>query len=405
MNLLTLSIAGLRDNRLTHALNCFLLALGLGTVTFLFLFGGALADRIVRDAHGIDLVVGAKGSPLQLVLSTVFQADIPTGNIPLDEAQALLRNPMVERGVPMALGDSVKGYRIVGTTSDYLDFYNGKLAEGRMWDQPMEVVLGADAARGLKLGIGDTFVGAHGVSGNGPLHAALPYRVTGILARTGSVIDRLALTPVESVWKVHEEHSHHTGMEADMPAGQAPPREVTAMLLHVRTPLAVVTMPYQINTQTRMQAAVPAAEAARLFSLLGFGLNVFRVIAGILIVSAGLGMLIALISRMRERRQEMAVFRLLGASRGQLLAIVLIEAVLLTLIGAAMGLALGHAAAWAMVKGVPAGNALTEMSMRWRPSEWLIPAMALGVGFAAALFPAITAYRNEVSVALAENPG
>jgi putative ABC transport system permease protein len=398
VNLISLSLAGLRGNGLTHALNGLLLGLGLGTITLLLLVSGAAGDRIVRDAGGIDLVVGAKGSPLQLVLSTVFQADVPTGNIPLAEAETLLRNPMIDRGAPVALGDAVKGFRIVGTTPDYLDFYGAKLAQGQIWQEPMDAVLGADVARRLALHPGDSFVGAHGVAGNGGMHDASPYHVTGILAPTGSVIDRLVVTPVESVWQVHERHHH---LEAAPET--APTREVTAVLLHARTPLAIVTLPFQINSQTNYQAAAPSIETARLFSTLGFGLDTVRAFAGILIVSAGLGILIALTTRLRERRRELATLRLLGATPRQLFAMVIIEAMLLAILGAALGLALGHAAAWAMESFLPAGNAMAAMDFRARASEWLVPALALGVGVVAAIIPAIGAYRTDVASALAGN--
>lgn len=389
MNLLTLSLAGLRGARLTHTLNILILALGLGTVTLLQLFSSTITERIVRDTRGIDLVVGAKGSPLQLVLSAVFQADIPTGNIPLDEAATILRSPMVESGAPVALGDSVSSFRIVGTTPDYLRLYGAALARGRLWQRPMEAVLGAETVRHLRLAIGDSFAGAHGLTGKGDVHKGFPYTVTGILAPTGSVIDRLVLTSVESVWKVHENRFR-----------LAQPREVTAVLLHVRTPFAIVTMPHQINSQTALQAAVPSFEAARLLSLLGFGLAAFRALAGILIVSSGLGILIVLVTRMRERRQELAVLRLLGASRGQLFITVLIEAAALATIGAAAGLLLGHAAAWGLAEWLPSGHALAAMNVGWQPSEWRIPAVALGIGFIAAAIPAVTAYRSDVSLAL-----
>jgi len=392
VNLVSLSLAGLRGNRLTHLLNSVLLGLGLGTITLMLLVSGAIGDRLTRDAHGIDLVVGAKGSPLQLVLSTVFQADIPTGNIPLAEMDTLLHNPMIDRGAPLALGDAVKGFRIVGTTPGYLDFYGAKLAQGQIWRQPMDAVLGATVAAKLRLNPGDSFVGAHGVSGNGEMHEGSPYHVTGILEPTGSVVDRLVLTPVESVWQVHE---HHHRQDPD--AG----REVTAVLLHAKTPLAIVTLPFQINSQTNYQAAVPSIEAARLFSTLGFGLATVRAFAGILIVSAGLGMLIALTTRLRERRRELAMLRLLGATPRQLFVMVVIEALLLAGLGAILGLAFGHLAAWAMEALLPAGDAMTVMDLHARASEWLIPALALGVGLIAAIIPAIAAYRTDVAAALA----
>jgi putative ABC transport system permease protein len=393
MNILTLSLSGLRGGRLTHALNILVLALGLGTVTLLLLFSGALTDRLVRDGRGIDIVVGAKGSPLQLVLSAVYQADVPTGNIPLDAVETLRRDPMIDRAVPLALGDAVGRFRIVGTTSDYIGLYGASLARGALWQHPMEAVLGAEAAARLHLGIGDQFIGAHGVAGGGMEHKEFPYTVTGILTPTGSVIDRLALTAVESVWEIHAR-----------PGQPEAPREVTAVLLHARTPLAIVVLPHRINTQTTWQAAVPSFEAARLVSLLGFGAAAFRGLAIILIASAGLGMLIALVTRMRERRQEFAVLRLLGATRLQLFTTVLIEALVLAATGAVVGLLLGHAAAWALASFFPSGEALAEMSVRLQPSEWQIPASALVVGGMAALIPAVTAYRSDVAGALWGDP-
>jgi putative ABC transport system permease protein len=389
MNLITLSLAGLRGGRLTHALNILVLALGLGTVTLLLLVSGTLTDRLVRDGRGIDIVVGAKGSPLQLVLSAVYQADVPTGNIPLDAVETLQHDPLIDHAVPLALGDAIGRFRIVGTTPQYLGIYGASLSQGALWQHPMEAVLGADTAARLHLTVGDQFVGAHGVNGNGPAHTEFPYKVTGILAPTGSVIDRLALTSVESVWEIHAR-----------PGEPQAPREVTAVLLQARTPLAVVVLPHRINTQTTWQAAVPSFEAARLVSLLGFGASAFHALAIVLIVSAGLGMLIALITRMRERRQEFAVLRLLGATRLQLFTTVLIEALALAATGAVAGMLLGHTAAWVLAAWFPSGESLARMSLHPIASEWRIPFAALATGFLAAIIPAVTAYRSDVAAAL-----
>jgi putative ABC transport system permease protein len=250
-------------------------------------------------------------------------------------------------------------------------------------------VLGADAASALRLKIGDHFIGAHGVSGNGAGHKEFPYVVTGILARTGGVIDRLALTSVESVWEIH---AHPGQAEA--------PKEVTAVLLHARTPLAIVVLPHRINTQTAWQAAVPSIEAARLIALLGFGIAAFRALAFVLIGSAGIGMLVALVTRMRERRQEFAVLRLLGATRWHLFASVLIEALVLAASGAVAGLLLGHLTAYALGAWFPSGEALAAISVQFHASEWRVPAAALVVGCIAALVPAATAYRSDVAASL-----
>ena len=388
MNLLTLSAAGLRDNRLTHVLNILLLALGLGTVSLMIQVADGLRDHLVRDSGGVDLVVGAKGSPLQLVLSSLFQADVPTGNIKLADAEALSHNPLVDTVVPVALGDSVGSFRIVGTEPGYLTLYGAHLAEGALWTQPMEAVLGADAARRLKLDLGAHFTGAHGLAEGGPMHAHDPYVVTGILAPTGTLIDRLALTSIESVWHVHAGHNPNAE------------HEVTALLIRTRSPLAVVTLPHQINADTSLQAAAPSIELARLLSLIGVGLDVFRILAGLFIAAASLSVFITLYTRLRARRRELAVLRLLGGSRIQLLATMLIEGLLLAGLGAAAGLVLGHGAAFLLTRLVPPGDALASLGFGWRGEEWLIPTIALGVGAAAALVPAIGAYRADVAAAL-----
>jgi putative ABC transport system permease protein len=291
--------------------------------------------------------------------------------------------------VPLALGDAVGRFRIVGTTPDYIGLYGAHLATGVLWQHPMQAGLGAEAAAHLHLAIGAQFIGAHGVAGNGMAHKEFPYTVVGILAPTGGVIDRLALTEVESVWEIH---AH--------PGEQSAPREVTAVLLRARTPLALITLAHRINTQTTWQAAVPSFEAARLVSLLGFGVAAFRALAVILIISAGLGMLLALIARMRERRPEFAVLRLLGATRWQLFATVLIEALVLAGVGAVAGLLLGHATAFALASLFSSGESLAVMSLHWQPSEWQIPAAALAVGCLAAIIPAFAAYRNDVAASL-----
>lgn len=159
MNLFRVSLAGVRARPLETTLNVILLGLGVGTIVLLLLVGSQLDERMKRDARGIDLVVGAKGSPLQLILSAVYQLDIPTGNVSLSEANRLGRNPMIKKIVPISMGDSYGNYRIVGTNADYLGLYGAETAQGRLWQRPMEAVLGATVATQRGLTPGDTFSG------------------------------------------------------------------------------------------------------------------------------------------------------------------------------------------------------------------------------------------------------
>jgi putative ABC transport system permease protein len=220
----TLAWRNLWAQPLTGVLNLVLLTLGLASVAFVLLARGALSQAFERDLAGIDLVVGAKGSPMQLILSGVFHIDQPTGNVALAEVQALSRQPLVAEVIPLSLGDAVGGFRIVGTTPAYLAHYGATLAQGTGWSAPMQAVLGAQAERALRLSVGQQFVGSHGLGGGGHAHAASPYTVTGVLAPCGCVLDRLVLTATESVWQVHAHHAAPALGDAHAPAapGEAP---------------------------------------------------------------------------------------------------------------------------------------------------------------------------------------
>jgi putative ABC transport system permease protein len=390
MNLPGISIAYLRARPLGTALNLILLALGIATITLLMLATQQIEERMVRDARGIDLVAGAKGSPLQLVLAAVFHLDAPAGNIPLADATALAGNRLVKRAIPMALGDSYQGFRIVGTNHDYVALYAGRLADGRLWTNAMEAVLGAEAARATGSRVGAKFAGAHGLAAGGEAHEEEPYQVVGVLAPTGTVLDRVVLTSVESVWEVHEHGK---------PGGA--PREITALLIQYASPLAAATLPRAVNAGS-LQAASPAYESARLFRMLGVGVEVLRAFGLVLVFAAGLSVFIALTNALQERRYDLAVMRMLGASRARLMGLLLIEALVLSAAGALAGLALGHAFAEVLGVALRAAQQVPVTGWTWAPGEGWLLLLALGVGALAALLPAWRASRAEVAPVLAE---
>jgi putative ABC transport system permease protein len=210
VSLFGLSLAYIRARALNAGLNLALLALGVAMIVLLLLFSAQLEDRLTRDARGIDLVIGSKGSPLQLILSSIYHVDFPTGNIPLAEAERWAEHTLVAEAIPLALGDSLAGFRIIGTEHAYVGHYGGELAAGRLWDAPFEATLGALVAAQTGLAVGDHFVGSHGLAPGGPEHGEHPYTVVGVLKPTASVLDRVVLTPVESVWLAHgmEPHEH-----------------------------------------------------------------------------------------------------------------------------------------------------------------------------------------------------
>jgi putative ABC transport system permease protein len=401
LNLATLSASYLRARPLNTVLSLGLLALGVATIVLLLLVVSQLEERMHRDARGIDLVVGAKGSPMQLILSGIYHVDAPTGNIPLAAAQELGKNRFMKKSIPLALGDSWKGYRIVGAPPSYPEHYGATLQSGRLHDKPMEAVLGAEVASRTGVAVGGTFTGVHGIGneGGGGEHAEHPYTVVGILSRTNSVLDRLVLTSIESVWKVHEEHQGPED-EADRKALEEA-REVTVLLVQYASPLAAATLPRQINAQSELQAASPAYETARLFRIVGVGVEALRAFALVLIVAAGLSVFIALYNALEERRYELAVMRTLGASRAKLFGLLMTEGVVLSLLGAILGLVLGHLLAAALGAWLEAEHQYAVSGLEWLPEELWLVAVALGVGVLAALLPAWRAYRTEVSRTLA----
>ena len=384
MTSLTLAWRYLWSRPLGALLNLLLLSLGLASISFLLLVSSQLHQALEKDLAGIDLVVGAKGSPMQLILCGVFHLDVPPGNIALQDVQELARNPMVAQVIPLSLGDNLQGFRIVGTTPDYAAHYGVPLAQGRAWRAPMEVLLGASVARQLGLQVGSRFAGEHGLEAGGHAHQDQAYTVVGLLQPSGTVLDRLVLTDSASVWALHAD------------AGAAAAREVTLALVQYKTPLAAMQLPRWVNTQTRMQAAAPALEITRLFTMLGLGTTVLRTMAAVLLLTAGLGVFIALWSALRERRADLALLRMLGAPPSKIAALLLGEALWLGLLSALLGVAAGQGLAAWLAWLLQLDNSLLIAGMAWPASLLWVPALACGVSLAAALLPAVGAYRLDV---------
>jgi putative ABC transport system permease protein len=449
MNFIGLSIAYLRDRALNTVLNIVLLALAVATLVILLLFARQLEDRFSRDAAGIDLVVGAKGSPLQLILSSIYHVDVPTGNIPLSSIETLKRERTVAKVIPLALGDNFRGYRIVGTEAAYPAHYGVGLAEGQMWAKPSEVVIGHEVARGLGMTLGQRFVGSHGLSdderASGHDHA--PFMVVGVLKPSGTVLDRLILTSVESVWDVHgighgdkdhddhdhdedgdHEGHHHDGDKCDsgvphdhdcdgVPdhgpvagegegasarAGEMAP-EVTALLVTYASPLGAIQLPSFINRQTNLQAAVPAVEISRLLGLVGIGLDAVRALALLLMLTAGLSIFVALYTALRQREGDMAMLRVIGAARGSIFGQILFEGVALAAAGAVLGVALGHAVIALAAANIRQLAALGLDAGRFEVAELWIVLGALAIGAIAALLPAVRVFRADIADTLANS--
>ncbi len=401
MKIITLSFKYLWSRPLAAALNVLLLALGVASITLVLLISSQIDHAFERDLKGIDVVVGAKGSPMQLILAGVFHIDTPSGNIPLAEVQSLQKDTRVEKLIPLSLGDSFRGFRIVGTTADYVTHYEAKLANGVMWKLPLEAVIGAEIATNTGLATGNSFIGSHGLGAEGHPHGSTPYQVTGVLAPCSCVLDRLILTATESVWRVHEKAIEgDTPLDAEDKKAIEDDREVTLALIRYKSPLAAVSFPRFVNTTTNMQAAAPAIEITRLLRMLGVGTDVLRGFGAVLLLTAGLSVFIALWNAVRERRADLAMLRMLGASPQKVAGLLVCEALWLALLASISGLFLGHLLTGAVGYLLQAEKSLPVTGWIWLVEEWAIPATAAVVAVLAALLPAMAAYRVDVQALL-----
>jgi putative ABC transport system permease protein len=384
---------------LTTLLTVLLVALGVATTTIVTLVTNQAEERLVRDAAGIDLVVGAKGSPLQLVLAGVYHLDVPPGNVPVAALAELRANRLVAQAIPLSLGDSFRGFRIVGTEPAFLELHGARLARGEAFAAPMQAVIGARVAAETGLAPGARFVGSHGLAPGGPEHGEDPFTVVGVLAPTGGVLDRLVLTPLESVWLAHE------GEPADEDERRIleEAREITLALVRYASPLAAVTLPRAINASDRLQAASPAFESARLFRLAGVGIDGLRAFGVLLLATAALSVFVALFQALSDRRRELALMRLLGASPARLFALLLGEGLLLTAIGVVVGLAIGHGALEAAGRWLEARGEWTLTGADFDTIELVYAAGALLLGGLAAVVPAWLAARTPLAGALADD--
>lgn len=450
MNLRKLAFANLRRNKLAATLNVILMAIGIATVVILLLFSNHMRQRMQNDAKQIDMVIGAKGSPSQLVLSAVYHADIPNGNIDHSELARWQSHPLVKQAIPQSLGDSWRGYRIVGTTPEYAKLFNATLASGEFWHagETHQVVIGSDiAASGLKLG--DKITSVHGLGIGGHAHEQKSLVISGVLEPTGKVIDRLILTSLEAVWDTHkEEHhgDHHDEFEAALAAERAQEKhkdheehvahkeedghkdhkehaahkendshkdhgdhgdhdehkEITTLLITFKNKLAATTLPHEVNAEPGLQAARPAWEMARMQQIMGIGIEAFEMVGWLLVFTAGLSVFVMLYQALETRRYDLAMLRCLGATQFQVGISLLLESLLLMACGAILGLLVGHTVATliGMLGSHPALHGFTGLTML--STEWLILLIAVFVGVLAALIPAWRVYQTDVAEVLTQ---
>lgn len=391
---------------LSALLNIIIFATGIGIITMLSLVQRQFEDKFEKNIEGIDMVMGASGSPMQLILSAIYHIDAPTGNIPLAEAEKWMRHPYIASAVPLAYGDSYMSFPMVGSDSSYVKHFNGILSEGKLNESNYEVIVGSDVANKLKLKLADKFHSTHGLQEGGEGHDNIEWVVTGILKPTGKAIDRIIVSNIESVWDIHGEngctHDHEDGEECHHHDHEEN-KEITAVLLKYRNPMAAMQLPRLIKEQSdNLQLAQPAIEINRLFSLLGIGMDAIRYLAYFIMGLSAVSIFISIYNTLKERMFELAMMRTLGASKFKVLSLILSEGLIYSLFGYFVGLLLG-------IMGYKMVAMLAEneyqMSFGQLPldinQQILLLAVSLFIGFLAAIFPAIKSYFIQISTTLA----
>ena len=449
MNILRLSWKNIISKPLPSLLSMLLLAVGLSTAIILKLTEHQLTENINNTGKDIKLVIGAKGSRLQLVLSSVFQIDNPTGNINYGFYTLLKRNRMIKEMIPVSMGDSYKRKRIVGTNHNYIRLFSGKLKEGVLFEKPLEATIGSVVASELSLKVGDEFVGGHGMEEVLHSHDEYKYKVVGVLERSGSVLDNLILTPVQTVWimhaghnddseytlgdlegevhgelaaeeasedsllQKHEEHNHehhdhnhdeHAEINLEELLAKIDPkdREITAILFPNLSGNAKIGVLNNANNQPNMMAVDPAPEIALLKNKLTPFVSIIIAISWFITVIAMFSVFIGLLNSLRGRKYEIALMRVLGASKAKVLISILFEGVILSVLGYLLCLVLSHAGMELIGNWMQNEYQYEFTGWIFLNSELTYLLVAIAIGLVSALIPAYKGYNTDISETLSK---
>lgn len=456
MNLFFIGLQNMRHRPASVILSLILFALGIGLVSFLLQVDRQVQQKFENNLAGIDLVVGSKGSPLQLVLSSMYHIDAPTGNISLGNARPFLRqgHPLIDRAVPLSMGDSYRGFRIVGTTHDILDLYDVETSEENLWQNNFEATVGISVAKKLSLSVGDRFQSSHGFTDDLHSHDQ-DLIVVGILPPTNTVLDQLILTAPGTYWLMHgdhakgeesaeeaHEHNHsdhehehehdhdheheghdhpddHEGHDQDARGGsgaetgssspaslsyllnQPDEAAITSMLLQFKgRNFQALNLGRNINENTDLQAASPAIEINRLFSLLDSATAAIQALALAIVLVSAISIFLALYNKLRTRKFELAYMRVKGASRTQVFLLIILEGLLISFLGIVLGFILSYSGLYLLSSSLENNYNYSLSQLQFTSDELWIVLAGIGVGLVAALIPAIQASRTDISLIL-----
>jgi putative ABC transport system permease protein len=426
--ILQLAIKSLRNRKFTAVLTVWSIALAV-----LLLLGVERVRQEARESFsstisGTDLVVGARASPVHLLLYAVFRIGNPTNNLRWESYRAIASRPEVAWSIPISLGDSHRGFRVLATNRDYFEHYRYardrrlELAHGKAFDDAHDAVLGADVAETLGYGIGATVVIAHGAGEvSFSLHKEHPFRVVGLLARTGTPVDRTVHVTLPGLDAVHEAHdvlagsdplaaalrakdAHDASDSEQIHSGAAHPepesqRTISAFLLGLKSRGAALSMQRRVNDYSGepLTAILPGPTLQELWEIVGTVEKTLLVVSVLVVIVGLAGMLVALLTSLSERRREMAILRSVGARPVHIFGLILGEATFLTGCGVVLGIATLYAALFACGSWLQSRLGLA-ISLSW-PSvyEFGLIMLLSAAGVLVGLIPAYRIYRYSLA--------
>lgn len=415
MAILRLALQSLLNRRFTALLTLVSIALSVALLLGVERVRSEARASFASTLSGSDLIVGARSGPVQLMLYAVFRIGNATNNISWQSYQEIAAMPRVAWTVPLSLGDSHRGFPVLGTSAAYFDHYRyGRdkplaLAEGERFADLFDAVLGAEVAAKLGYRLGDEIIIAHGAGDvSFARHDDKPFRVVGILERTGTPVDRTVHVSLEAIEAIHlgwEGGAPMRGREIDAERAREmdlTPEAITAVLVGLDSRIATFALQRRINdyTQEPLLAVLPGVALSELWSVIGLAENALLVISAFVVLVGLIGMLTALLIGLDGRRRELAILRSLGARPAQVLGLIIGEAALLTLLGILAGLGL--------LSGLfTLGQPLIESQLGLhlglgipQPREWLLLSAVLATGLLVGLIPGWRAYKMSLSSGL-----
>lgn len=368
----------------------------------------SFADTI----SGTDLIVGGRTGGLQLLLYSVFRIGNATNNITWQTYQDILKRPEVSWSVPISLGDSHKGFRVLGTSKDYFKYYKYRggqslrLSQGAIFEDIFDTVIGADVAERLNYKVGDQVIIAHGLGSVSFVeHADKPFRVSGILEKTGTPVDRTVHVSLEAIdaihidWQSGAQDTEHPISADEVRKMTLVPKAITGAFIGLSSKLSTFKVQRYINEypEEPLTAIIPGAALQELWGLVGVAESALSAVSAMVVATALLGMVTMILTTLNERRREMAILRSCGARPGTILGLLAMEGGVLTFLGVLLGTLFLYAALIGLQPYIDRTYGLHLSISPPRTSDWLTLAAIVAAGFLAALIPAIRAYRMSLA--------